>query len=193
MTSDRKTRSNAARTASTRAALLNAARAAFAGQGFEAAATPEITRAAGVTRGALYHHFADKADLFAAVVRSEAEALAEEIEAASQPHADPEAALLAGAEAYLSAMSRPGRVRLLLTDGPAVLGPALREIDAAHAERTLAEGLAALNPAMPAPERDALTALLSAAFDRAAADIAEGADPAPYRAAIRRLLAAARA
>jgi AcrR family transcriptional regulator len=165
---------------------MQAARALFVEKGYAQTSTPEIVAAARVTRGALYHHFTDKRDLFRAVLEREAQAVASEIEASGSPDASPRAALLDGSLAYLEAMSVSGRTRLLLVDGPAVLGPGeTAAIDEAHAARTLREGLEAVAGSLrhPLPVA-ALTALLSAAFDRAALAIAEGADPLAFKAAM---------
>jgi AcrR family transcriptional regulator len=178
-------RSNIDRTAQTRLALLAAARKLMAEQGFAETNTPDIVAQAGVTRGALYHHFADKTDLFRAVVTQESAAVAEAIEQATAGIKNPREALKTGANAYLEAMAEPGRTRLLLIEAPAVLGPALADaIDAATARRTLAEGLAAAG----GRSDDILVDLVSAAFDRAALRVSEGADPASCLAAITRLL-----
>ena len=123
-------RSNKARTEATRAALIAAARRLFVDKGYAETGTPEIVATAKVTRGALYHHFADKADLFRAVLRAEAGAVAGRIEASTETGMGALEALMAGADSYFEAMAEPGRVRLLLRDGPAVLGPEeMREID----------------------------------------------------------------
>lgn len=162
---------NAIRSERTRTALLDAARDLFAASGYAATSTPAIVAAAGVTRGALYHHFTDKADLFQAVIEREAATVAHEIEAAAGDAIDPVTAIRRGGEAFLDAMRDPGRRRILLLDGPAVLGTAaMREIDARHAGRTLAEGVGVaieagqIRPLPPAPLAD----LLDAAFDRVA-------------------------
>ncbi|ODT17568.1 MAG: TetR family transcriptional regulator [Kaistia sp. SCN 65-12] len=186
-------RSNQDRTERTRAALLEAARALFVEKGYAETATPEIVTAAGITRGALYHHFRDKRDLFRAVAEGEARRVAAEIEAAASPATErPLDALLAGSRAYLDAMAVPGRTRLLLIEAPAVLGLAeTRALDEAHAARTLREGLAEAGVAGSGTE--ALGDLLSAAFDRAALAIDAGGDRSAYEAAlsllIRRLVA----
>ncbi|MFB8228284.1 helix-turn-helix domain-containing protein [Cellulosimicrobium sp. NPDC055967] len=78
-------RTNAERTLATRTALVAAARELFVDPGYAEASTPQIAAAAHVTRGALYHHYADKRDLFRAVVEAEAEAVAREIEARTGP------------------------------------------------------------------------------------------------------------
>ena len=223
-------RTNAERTHATRAALVAAARDLFVRAGYAATSTPQIAAAAHVTRGALYHHYADKQDLFRAVAEAEAEAVAREIEertaadpgtaAAERPDTpdtpygpdapDARARLVEGARAYLDAMGEPGRTRFLLVDAPAVLGPAEADaLDARHARRTLREGLGAALGAKPGggsasngsgagddvardladEERlDALTLLLSAAFDRAALALDAGAPQGPVRAAVTELV-----
>ncbi|WP_281683919.1 TetR/AcrR family transcriptional regulator [Thalassobaculum salexigens] len=184
-----KHRTNEARTAATRAALIGAARTLFVEKGYGETGTPEIVAAANVTRGALYHHFADKADLFRAVVTAEAAALAEAIDRATIPVAAPRKALIEGTGAYFAAMTVPGRARLLLLDGPAVLGPqTMAELDRSLGGATLRQGLAEAMRRVDPVELDALADCLSAAFDRAALAIAGGADPAPYCAAITRLI-----
>lgn len=173
VTGDRRT--NRDRTAEMRSRLLAAARALFVGKGYAETGTPEIVAAAGVTRGALYHHFPDKRALFRAVVEAEAAAVAAEVASAAEG-GDALAGLLSGARAYLAAMAVPGRTRLLLLEAPAVLGAAeARSIDEGHAERTLREGLAAAMRTgdLPPLPLEALTSLLSAMFDRAALDAAE--------------------
>jgi AcrR family transcriptional regulator len=184
-------RSNRDRTEATRAALGAAARRLFVEKGYAETGTPELVAAAGLTRGALYHHYPDKQALFRAVVEAEAASVAAEIERSSAGSADPVDALLGGGRAYLEAMRVPGRARLLLVDGPAVLGrAAMDEIDARHGNRTLREGLAA---AMRAGVIDrlpieALTAQLGAMFDRAALAIEQGADPADHMRVVAALI-----
>lgn len=184
-------RTNRERTEATRGALLAAARTLFVDKGYADTSTPEIAAMAGITRGALYHHFEDKRALFRAVLEEEARAVADEIERAAPATRSPRRALLAGSQAYLDAMTVAGRTRLLLIDGPAVLGVAdTLALDEAHAGRTLRDGLAAaLDGRIAAPVTvDALATLLSAAFDRAALAIDAGADRDAIRAAIIRLI-----
>jgi len=117
-------RTQAERAADTREALIAAARPLFAEHGFADVALETIVRAAGVTRGALYHHFADKTELFAAVFeRVEAEVAArmgEELTAANQT--DPIEIMRLGANFWLDACSEPEVQRITLVDAPAVLG-----------------------------------------------------------------------
>ena len=180
-------RSNRERTETTRTALLSAARRLFIEKSYAETATPDIVAAAGVTRGALYHHFADKQALFSAVVEQEAAKVADEIERAAPASVNARDALLEGGRAFVAAMAAPGRTRLLLLDGPAVLGRAVMdEIDGKHSARTLHEGLAIAmsEGGMIELPLDALTALLSAAFDRAALAVEAGAQPADLNAAL---------
>lgn len=185
-------RSNRERTESTRAALIAAARALFVEKGYAETSTPEVVARAAVTRGALYHHFADKADLFRAVVAGEAHQVAEHIRQETGEIADDMDGLLKGADAFFAAMAAPGRARLLLLDGPAELGRAeMDRLDEQAGRAELREGLRLVMAAEVGEEElDALAELLAAAFDRAALAIADGRPATPYRAAIRRLLAA---
>ena len=184
-------RSNRDRTEATRAALIGAARALFIEKSYAETGTPEIVAAAGVTRGALYHHFADKQALFAAVVEAESAAVALEVEEAAPVNLPPLEALAAGGTAFFAAMARPGRVRLLLLDGPAVLGrAAMDEIEGRHGGRTLREGLRAAIAAgaiRPLPVA-ALAAILSAAFDRAALAIEAGGSAEDHHRALAALI-----
>lgn len=188
------TRSNAARTKATREALISAARTLFVEKGYAETATPEIVKLAGVTRGALYHHFEDKTALFQAVVRVEFEAVEVEItEKATREPKDTIDALMLGSEAYMEAMRAPGRVRVLLLDGPAVLGRMkLDEIDRETSADALRLGLQAamdageIKPLPVAP----LTAQLSAMFERAALGVSAGEDEQAHLAVLKALLTA---
>ncbi|OOG74467.1 TetR family transcriptional regulator [Sinorhizobium sp. A49] len=184
-------RSNRERSDTTRGAILDAAHGLFVERGYAETSTPDIVAAAGMTRGALYHHFEDKKALFRAVADREAGAVAARIERATIDDLTPREALITGARAFFDAMAEPGRIRILLLDGPAVLGTReMAAIDAANAQRTLEDGLAeAMAPKVV--DRDALAAtatLLSAAFDRAALEIAEGAPTNLYVEAISHLI-----
>lgn len=184
-------RSNRERSDTTRAAILDAARGLFVTRGYADTSTPDIVAAAGLTRGALYHHFEDKKALFRAVAEREAIAVATSIEQATSGDLSARQALKVGARAYFDAMREPGRIRLLLLDGPAVLGKReMMAIDVANAQRTLEEGIAeAMAPATVSAERlSAMASLLSAAFDRAALDIADGASSEVYAETIGTLI-----
>ena len=125
----------AERSASTRAALVEAARPLFAERGYAGVGTEEIVRAAGVTRGALYHHFDGKRDLFEAVYAQLEAELAQRI-AAGALAANAEApleAMRAGVAMALEASTESEVQRIALLDGPSVLGwDRWREIAAEH-------------------------------------------------------------
>jgi len=117
-------RSQVDRSATTRAALVAAARRLFAEQGFGGVGTEAIVRAAGVTRGALYHQFADKTALFEAVYEAIEEDLAKGLgdRILASGVKDPIEALALGADAWLDACREPEVQQIVLIDGPAVLG-----------------------------------------------------------------------
>lgn len=122
-----------ARAEATQAQLIATARKLFGERGYAAVGTEEIVRSAGVTRGALYHHFEDKADLFRAVFEEMEAELAERIagEALSRP--DAWEAHLAAVELFLDACQEPEVQRIALVDAPSVLGwPTWREIEARY-------------------------------------------------------------
>lgn len=160
------------RTELTRAALLDAGRRLFVEKGYAATSTPELVAATGLSRGALYHHYADKQALFAAVVEREAAAVSAEIEAVT---GDTMTMLLAGARTYLEAMSVPGRTRLLLIEGPAALGqPAMDALEGRFGNAALRDGLEAAmeDGKLRALPLQPLTELLAGMFDRAALAVA---------------------
>ena len=106
----------------TRAKLIRAARAAFAEKGYAAASMDELTAAAGLTRGALYHNFGDKKGLLRAVIEQlDAEMLARARTARDRAEG-PWAAFLEEGVAYIELALEPEIQRIMLLDGPAVLG-----------------------------------------------------------------------
>lgn len=119
-----KPRTQASRSAATRAALVAAARPLFADRGFGAVSTEAVVRAAGVTRGALYHQFADKTELFAAVLEAVETDLMGRIDAAVSESGltDVLELMTFGARTWLVACADPEVHRIVLVDGPAVLG-----------------------------------------------------------------------
>lgn len=179
----RSRRSHAERRAATRRSLLDAARGLFAGKGYAEVTVEEVVRSAGVTRGALYHHFEDKRLLLRAVVEEiedEVDVLVEG--AAKEAYArsgDPLEAMMAGHYAFLDACSRPEVRRIVLLDGPAVLGwEEWHEIDAGHAVAQIEAGLGMLVDAgvmEPQPLRP-LAHLLHGAVIEAALYVAASED-----------------
>jgi len=174
-------RTQAERRAETRAALLSAARELFVSKGFAETGTPELVAKAGVTRGALYHHFEDKTDLFRALATKEAHAIGELIEKSTREVNDPEQAMIVGTSAYFDAMAVPGRAKILLSDAPSILGfSEALALTKPEGSEELKDGLRQAIPDMDEVDLDALTNVLSAAFDRAALEIAEGSEREAY-------------
>jgi AcrR family transcriptional regulator len=179
-------RTKAGQREATTAALIAAARELFATRGYAGVATEEIVQRAGVTRGALYHHFrGGKEELFRVVlVQISAETVAQVARVAGGA-ADPWEALVQGSEAFLDACATPEVQRIMLVDGPSVLGwDVWRAIDADYGLGVLAAALQRAMDAgrlMPAPA-DALAHVLSGALDEAAMVVARAEDPAAARA-----------
>ena len=186
----RKSVSNEKRSRETRAVLLSCARKLFVERGYAETGTPEIVRVAGLTRGALYHHFKDKEDLFKALLEEEASAVAKKIIQEAESSGSAMNNLLSGSDAYFRAMSVSGRARLLLIEGPAVLGiEVMSKIDEQTGKLELERGLAELTQLpLEGVELAALATILSAAFDRAALAISIGESALQYRTAIKCLL-----
>ena len=123
----------AAQGEATRAQLIAAARSLFGERGYASVGTEEIVRTAGVTRGALYHHFEGKADLFRAVFEEMERELAERIAREALSRGDVWDAHLAAVELFLDACQEPEVQRIALVDAPSVLGwQAWREIEARY-------------------------------------------------------------
>jgi AcrR family transcriptional regulator len=187
----KKAASNRTRTEATRSLLIEVARRCFAEKGYADTGTPEIVAEAGLTRGALYHHFIDKLELFRAVLERESERVASQIASDTFESRSPLDAMLDGADAFFDAMSVPGRARLLLLEGPAVLGvAAMEEMDRRTGQDELRQGLKLVLGNAPDANLslDALSSVLSAAFDRAALALVSGENIDDYRVALRTLL-----
>jgi AcrR family transcriptional regulator len=134
----------AERAEATRAELVRVARELFAQRGYAGVGTEEIVRTAQVTRGALYHHFRDKRDLFRAVHEQLEQELVERITSQMRGVQDPLEVLRAGMRAFLDACTEPAIIQITLLDAPTVLGWAeWREIDAKHGLGLVTTGLQA--------------------------------------------------
>jgi AcrR family transcriptional regulator len=175
-------RTQAERAEATRDALIGAARRLFTERGYEAVGTEEIVRVAGVTRGALYHHFGDKAALLDAVyerIEAESTERVARIVLGSELHS-PLEAMKAGVEAFLDECAKPELRQIALHDAPAVLGwERWREIGAANGLGLIEASLAAAIEAgevRPLPVQS-LAHLLLGALDEAAMLIARSEDP----------------
>ncbi len=189
-------RTKAAQREATTAALLQAARDLFASRGYANVATEEIVQMAGVTRGALYHHFrGGKEELFRAVLVQVSAETVQRVAQAAAATDDSWTALLEGAEAFLDASATQEVQRIMLVDGPSVLGwDVWRAIDADYGLGVLE---AAVKRAMEAgrllPASTAATAhVLAGALDEAAMVVARAEDPVAAREemgqTVRRLL-----
>lgn len=172
--------SQADRRASTVAAIVAAARKLFTTNGFEATTMDDVVAKAGVAKGAIYHHFSSKEELFTRVLES----IQEEIAAGHKPQAgtkvhNPKDMIAAAVLRYLLDATDPARKRILLIDGPAVIGwRKWREIDdryfgaGAKAAMTLV-----LGKDTPPRQIDAATHLLMGAVMEAALVCATAPDP----------------
>lgn len=183
------------RSRATRAALIATARRLFTERGYADVSSAEIVTAAGLSRGALYHHYSDKRDLFRAVfVELEAELAAELRAAAARAGDDPAMGMLAALDTFLSACERDEMVRIGLTDAPAVLGwQAWREIETEHGLGLLNDMLehamaAGLLPRMPV--RVLAQLMLSTVIEAAllVANAASGEERAAVRVQVRQAL-----
>ncbi len=147
--------------------------------------TERIATEAGVTRGALYHQFADKVELFAAVMETvEVELMVRLSKVDTELADDPRAFLLAGADAWLDASVEPEVQRIVLLDGPAVLGwERWRDIGLRYGLGLVATILADAMAAgtIPTQPVDPLAHALVGALDEAALYVARADDPATAR------------
>jgi AcrR family transcriptional regulator len=173
--------SQAERRAATQGMILDAARRLFADRGFEAASIDDIAEAAGVAKGAVYHHFESKEALFERVL----EGVQAELAGAPPPPGfrlpdDPVQQIALGVRHYLVAASEPARRRILLIDGPAVIGwRKWREIDDRYfGAGTRAAVKRVLGEAAAEHEVDLLAHLLLGAVMEAALMCATADDPA---------------
>jgi AcrR family transcriptional regulator len=187
-------RTQSERSAATQQALLSAARRLWGERGYVEVGTPEIAEAAGVTRGAMYHQFADKTALFLAVL----EALEEEVmqrlaqEVAAAGPKTPADAIFVAADAWLDIAREPEVRQLMLLDAPSVLGwEGFREISQRYALGMTEELLGAAIEAgqlKRQPVRPLATVML-AALDEAAMSIASSEeDEADVRTVVHNLI-----
>jgi AcrR family transcriptional regulator len=168
----------------TRAALINAGRELFSERGYAAVGTNEVVQRAGVTRGAMYHHFPDKRELFRAVYEDTERLLVEGLGARIETIEDPWEALVTGMRSFFDVSSDPKRMQMGLIDGPAVLGwEAWRDIGNRYG---LQVTTAALQKAMDAgvlrsADVTLLAHMLLAALGEAAMLLASSTDPRAER------------
>ncbi|MEW2522104.1 TetR/AcrR family transcriptional regulator [Actinacidiphila alni] len=168
--------------------LLTAARALFAADGYAATSLDAVCERAGVTKGALYHHFSGKKQLFSAVYTREQERLAERISAAYLRVEDPWEAVYEGSRAYLEASLDPEVQRITLLDAPGALGwEAMRDLGVNCRQLTLRGVKYAIKQGAVAPRPpDPLTSMLYGGLSESAMAIVRAEDP---RAALAETLA----
>lgn len=160
--------------------LTGIARTHFSEKGYAEANTEEMVLEAGLTRGALYHHFGSKEGLFHAVLEAVQEEIAERVEAEAATGDEPWRQLLLGCRAFIAAAVEPRNRRILLVDGPAVLGwDAWREMDERNSMNELREQLELMRDQglLKPVSIPALTHLLSGAMNEAALWLAQSPDP----------------
>ena len=169
----------AERSEATRALLAAAARDVFADVGFAAATIDDIVSRAGVTRGALYHHFGSKEELFREVYEAVERELADRSLVASMAGRTPLSRLQRGIDAFLDACLEPAVQRIALLDALSVLGwEAWHEIGVRYNFGLL---LAGVRDAVPRRPAEPLAHLVQGAVMRAGMVIARADDPAATR------------
>ena len=166
---------------STRDTMVAVATRLFGERGYDGASIEAVLRESGVSRGALYHHFADKKALFEAVLESvEADAARRTVEAASGA-TDPAGALRAGCEAWVRIAAEPEVRRIVLLDAPGVVGWARwREIDEQYGFGILKAALAAIaeDGRLDADLVDLFAHMILAALNEIALIVAQSPDRA---------------
>lgn len=165
----------------TRAEIVRIATRRFAESGYAGVALEDLVAEAGLTRGALYHHFGSKQGLFRAVVEQAQAGVAEAVEHAASGHDAVLEDFLAGCRAFLEASLAPEVRRILLVDGPAVLGwGEWREGDLETSVHLLDAGVGELAEAAVIDDRALGTVgtMISGALNEVAIANANAADPA---------------
>jgi AcrR family transcriptional regulator len=186
-------RTQADRTAATRAALIQAGRKLFAEHGFAGVGTETLVGEAGVSRGALYHQFGDKTELFADVLANVESDVAQDLAAAmlADERSDFVAAMMGAVDVWLDACEKPEVRRILLIDGPSVLGWARwREICQRHVLgliETMLASAAEDGKLHPLPARPLAHVLLAIA-DEAALYVHAGRNRSAARAEMVRII-----
>lgn len=180
-------RTQAERSATTRKAIVAAATRLFADRGYEATGIDEVARAAGVSKGALYHHYSDKADVLAAVYEDVETRLVERLVAVASRESDALEAVRAGAHAFLDACLDPVTRQIVLVDAPVGLGwERWRSIGSRYGLGLLLAGLQAAADAgqIAGDHLEERARLLLAAMIEASLLMSAGDTPKKTRAAI---------
>ncbi|HEV2678240.1 MAG TPA: TetR/AcrR family transcriptional regulator [Aliidongia sp.] len=159
---------------------MDAARTLFRAEGYAATSVDDITRHAALTKGAFYHHFTDKKAIFHAVFEEAERKLMADILAAAKP-GDPWTMLRSGCLAFLDLTLEPGLQRLVLREGPSVLGwDVWRSVCTTYSLGVISGGIRAAIKAglMPPRAPEPLAAAIYGALTEAARYLAQLDDPA---------------
>jgi len=172
----------------TKRKLLDTARRVFTEHGYDQVSAEQLVSEAGVTRGALYHHFDDKRDLFRTLVWEMEQQLDERVTEAAIAATTPWGAVEDGTTALLEACLEPDVARIVMLDGPAVLGwDAWDEIDAAYAIKQVSLGLEVLmiEKVIEQQPMQPLATVMVALLNGACRAIAQSDDPRTTLAEVR--------
>ncbi|OCB51969.1 transposase [Mycobacterium vulneris] len=173
-------RTQAERARATIDQILVVARERFAADGYDNTFVDNVAERAGMTKGALYHHFEGKRGLFAAVFENEQRAIGEAVNRAARGTKDSWQRFLRGCRGFFDAVLDPGVQRITLIDAPAVLGwEAMRDLEDEHVTSLLRLGLAQVIADGHLPEQrvEPLAHLLHGAMCEAAMTVARSSDP----------------
>jgi AcrR family transcriptional regulator len=192
-TNTRSRRTQQERTEATTGQLVAAARELFAREGYAGTSLEAIVAECGVTKGALYHHFAGKREIFEAVYRAEEQRICEALARAAARRSDPVEAMHAGARGFLEVCLDPGVQRITLLDAPGVLGwERMREIEWEFGLALIKQALVATMDAGRMRKRDpeALAYLIFGALCEGAMFVARAADQSAAKRSFERELKA---
>ena len=173
--------------------LVAEARRLFARDGFAATSLDDVVAACGLTKGAFYHHFSSKIELFAAVYEAEQRRITERVAAAAALEADPGKGVLRAIEAYLDAETELGAQRITLMDAPSVIGwEEMRDVQSRYGLALVKGSIAVMREAGLVGEHDSdvLAQLLLSVLVESALLVTQAPDPASTRRTVERELRA---
>jgi AcrR family transcriptional regulator len=171
-------RTQAERSDATTSKLVAAARQLFGRNGYAATTIGAVATAAGMTKGAAYHHFLNKAELFREVFIREQEEISASLLRVAAEEPDPWSGLLQGCRTFLEHCLNPQFRQIVLLDGPAVLGwEAVRRIEYEHTLRVLTEGMRAAADRLADGDLNVRSQLIFGALCEAGMILARSGDP----------------
>lgn len=183
----RSRRTQAERSQATTTGLVTTAQRLFGRDGYAATSIEDIARESGTTKGAVYHHFAGKTELFRAVFLHQEQQLAQMIQATFAETADPWDGIRRGSRAFLEACADQQMRQIILLDGPAVLGwEDVRAIEYEHTLKLILNGLTAAARGQLTPGDITIRAhLIFGALCEAGMLIARAGDPSEVLPVVR--------